>query len=453
MKGTLRSALVPAYLVLCILLGGSAQGIWGNMALQLIAIAMIGWSLLQARDLRVPDSAKPLLILGVAAVLLILIQLIPLPPSLWQQLPGRQFLSVGYELLEQPAPWLPISLAPYDTMASALGLLPPLAVLTAMLVGRAYRPGWLALSILVGTVAAILLGTLQVSSPIPTQSPWYLYRRTNHGVATGFFANSNHMATLLVVSLAFLAAFVAELRKRTSSQKGGSAVLLLGVGGVLVLAVGILVNGSLAAWLLGLPTAAICAVMLMPPSRRRRAQVAGLALLSAAAIAVVYLSPVHDRLVASNTTSFQSRQTFWSNSLPAVADNWLSGSGLGTFPTLYPGYENSDAVGRIVVNHAHNDYLELAMETGLPGIILLVGFLLWWARQTASVWRRSTADRFAQAATIASAVILMHSLVDYPLRTATMSAIFAACLALMAQPRLRDPEQAKDLWPTRHLTA
>jgi lipoprotein signal peptidase len=81
-----------------------------------------------------------------------------------------------------------------------------------MLVGRAYRPGWLALSILVGTVAAILLGTLQVSSPIPTQSPWYLYRRTNHGVATGFFANSNHMATLLVVSLAFLAAFVAELR-------------------------------------------------------------------------------------------------------------------------------------------------------------------------------------------------------------------------------------------------
>jgi O-antigen ligase len=93
------------------------------------------------------------------------------------------------------------------------------------------------------------------------------------------------------------------------------------------------------------------------------------------------------------------------------------------------------------------------METGLPGIILLVGFLLWWARQTASVWRRSTADRFAQAATIASAVILMHSLVDYPLRTATMSAIFAACLALMAQPRLRDPEQARDLWPTRHLTA
>jgi hypothetical protein len=106
------------------------------------------------------------------------------------------------------------------------------------------------------------------------QSPWYLYRRTNHGVAVGFFANSNHMATLLVVSLAFLAAFVAVLRARVRNEKAGSAVLLLAVAGSLTLIVGITLNGSLAALLLGLPVAAVSVAMFLPQRRRLRFPVA-----------------------------------------------------------------------------------------------------------------------------------------------------------------------------------
>ena len=41
-----RSAIVPAYILLCLILGGSAQGIWSNAALQLLAVAIIAWSLL-----------------------------------------------------------------------------------------------------------------------------------------------------------------------------------------------------------------------------------------------------------------------------------------------------------------------------------------------------------------------------------------------------------------------
>ena len=453
MRETLRSLVVPAYVFLCILLGGSAQGIWGNMILQLLAIVIIGWTLLGNQTVRLPGAARPLILLAGAMLLLVAVQTLPLPPSIWQALPGRDFVSEGFGLLQQRAPWLPISLAPYETMAVVVTLLPPLAVLAAMLIGRAFRPGWLALAILVATLAAVLLGTWQVSSPVPTQSPCYLYRRTNHGVATGFFANSNHMATLRVVAIAFLVALVAELRKRSRDQKAGSAVLLLAVAGVLTLLVGIFLNGSLAALLLGAPVAAISATMLLPPKRRMRVPVAVLALVSVAAISAIYLSPVQDRLFASNTTSFESRQKFWANTVPAIADNWLVGTGLGTFPAVYPRYEDQAAVGRTVVNHAHNDYLEVALETGLPGVLLVIGFLIWWTRRTSSVWRSSTADRFAQAATIASGAMLVHSLVDYPLRTAALSTIFAACLALMVQPRLRDPEHEADLWPTRHLTA
>ena len=451
MMTALRTAIVPFYILLCIMLGGSAQGMWGNMALQLIGIGIIAWTLLDANSLRVPKPAKSLFAIAGAAVALVVVQLIPLPPGLWQALPGREPIAEGFVLLGQKAPWLPLSLAPYETMVAAMSLIPPLAVLSGMLIARAFRPGWLVLAILAGTLAAVLLGALQVSSASPMQSPWYLYRRTNHGVAVGFFANSNHMATLLVVSLAFLAAFLAALRARVKHEKAGSAVLLLAVAGSLTLIVGIALNGSLAALLLGLPVAAVSVAMFLPQSRRLSFPVAAMALVSVVAVAVVYMSPLQDRLAASNATSFESRGKFWSNGVSAIGDHGLVGSGLGSFPDLYPRYEDQAAVTRTFVNHAHNDYLEIALETGISGIALLIGFFAWWIRRASVIWRSAVADRFAQAATIASAAILVHSLVDYPLRTAALSAIFAGCLALMVQTRIRDPKHAADLWPTRHL--
>ena len=42
-----REAIGPAYLFLCLILGGSAQGIWQNMALQLLGLALIAWAALQ----------------------------------------------------------------------------------------------------------------------------------------------------------------------------------------------------------------------------------------------------------------------------------------------------------------------------------------------------------------------------------------------------------------------
>ncbi len=61
MMTALRTAIVPFYILLCIMLGGSAQGIWGNMALQLIGIGIIAWTLLDANSLRVPKPAKSLI--------------------------------------------------------------------------------------------------------------------------------------------------------------------------------------------------------------------------------------------------------------------------------------------------------------------------------------------------------------------------------------------------------
>jgi hypothetical protein len=51
------------------------------------------------------------------------------------------------------------------------------------------------------------------------------------------------------------------------------------------------------------------------------------------------------------------------------------------------------------------------------------------------LWRNEAADPFAKAATIAIGAILAHSIVDYPLRTAAISTVFAICCALIAGPR------------------
>ena len=82
-------------------------------------------------------------------------------------------------------------------------------------------------------------------------------------------------------------------------------------------------------------------------------------------------------------------------------------------------------------------------------------FLLWWTGRTIAIWRAETPDYFAMAATIASFAILAHSVVDYPLRTAAISALFAACCALMADPRARVRHREKQAPENRarHLSA
>ena len=48
-------------------------------------------------------------------------------------------------------------------------------------------------------------------------------------------------------------------------------------------------------------------------------------------------------------------------------------------------------------------------------------------------------------------MILVHSLVDFPLRTAAISAAFAMCLALLIDRRPEQRQDPTDLRPARHL--
>jgi O-antigen ligase len=258
------------------------------------------------------------------------------------------------------------------------------------------------------------------------------------------------MATLLVVALPFVAAIAASA-ERASVQRY-SAILAVSAGLGLILLVGIALNGSLAGYGLVLPVLAASALILLPPGSRLRPWAIVLSgILAIAAVAALQATAIGSgKFGQGATTSVQSREDILRTTSDAIGDYFPFGSGLGSFRQVYHLYEQPEQVTTTYVVHAHNDYAELILELGLAGIVLILLFLAWWAVAVWNVWRTAEAGPFARAAAIASAAILVHSLVDFPLRTAAIGACFAMCLGLLASRRAPLVEDS-ELRPARHV--
>lgn len=444
-----RHLVVPAYLAACLVLGGaSAAGFLANLALQLAALPLIAWGswqLLQTGPGPQVRSAVILLglIIGVA-----LLQLVPLPPSLWTLLPGRGFVVENYLLIGVALPWLPLSLAPDDSVASLLWLLPAFAVFLGVVALGAFRGRSLAGVVVAVTLVSVMIGALQV---IGGDSA-YFYEVTNHGQAVGFFANSNHNATLLLVAIPFLAALQSTMLRKNASPRSASAIRLLTSAVYAVILVGLLINSSLAGIGLGVPVAlGTWLTFGRPGAKLRRAltilTIAG----SAASVLLVVVGPFGNNLIGAQTTNVElSRQTSFALTLRAARDFLPFGSGVGSFQPIYAMQEPLASVGSTFMNHAHSDWIELLLETGVPGMLLAVLLVYWLVRRARAIWQAEDRDPFAQGAVIAVTAMLLHSVVDYPLRTAALSAVFAVCIALIAgaRPYVRQRSQKST---ARHL--
>jgi O-antigen ligase len=443
------SLAAPIYLLACLLLGGSAQGIWQNAVLQLAGLAIIGWTAFASSEEPLSTSVKQLLMLAMAAIAVAVLQLVPLPASLWAH-GERAEIADGYHLLGRPLPSLPVSLTPYDSIAALLGFIPALALFLAVVRFKPRRAGWLAAAVLAGAVLGTMLGALQVASGAGNNR-WYLYRETNLAAGVGFFANANHMATLLVVSLPFIAALATAGRGRGMQRYSALLTVLAGVA--LIMLIGIALNGSLAGYALALPVlGASVLILLARSSRYRRWAILVAALAAIAAAAVLASSSVGSgHLARDANTSVQSRESILATTGKAIIDYMPLGSGLGSFVKVYRLYESPDSVSSEYVIHADNDYAEIALELGAPGIILMLLFLGWWLGAVTSVWHKGEGGPFAQAASIASAAVLVHSLVEFPLRTAAISGCFAVCLALIADRRAATVQEPGELRPARHV--
>ncbi|MEO6433212.1 MAG: O-antigen ligase family protein [Sphingomicrobium sp.] len=448
----LRQLLAPAYLFLCLLIGGSAQGPGRNVALQLVGLAILAWAAFERPAARPPRPARQLIVLAGLGIAWCMVQLVPLPAALWSMLGPRAGLAESYRLMGMELPALPLSLAPYETVATLLTLIPPLALYVAVERLRAYRAAFMVAALAAGTLCGIALGIMQVSSPNPLASPFYLYPSANWGQATGFFANSNHMASLLVVTLPFLVALAAGAR--SSDERKGAAVAAGAAALALLVIVGIVLNGSLAAYLMLPPVILASALIYWPTGRRvRRLAIAAAGVAMLAAVGTLAVTEVGSRAIgAQPKENIDSRAYLTAVTARSALQYLPFGSGLGTYRAVFDAAEDPASVSATRSSHAHDDYLEIALELGLPGVLLLLVFLGWWARSAIETWRSPEAQPYVRAAGIASAALLAHSLVDFPLRTGALSAVFAMCLAFLSDRVRSDPTQKGELRPARHLS-
>ena len=126
----------------------------------------------------------------------------------------------------------------------------------------------------------------------------------------------------------------------------------------------------------------------------------------------------------------ESRIPRWKDSLEITRDYPVTGTGFGTFADAYKGYQISE-VGK-VVTHAHNDYIELAIEGGL----IAVGLVTWFVISIFGTYRRFLKRRDSYCIYLylgglaGLASILFHSITDFNLHIGANGLYFFLICAL-----------------------
>ena len=130
-----------------------------------------------------------------------------------------------------------------------------------------------------------------------------------------------------------------------------------------------------------------------------------------------------------------SRLTLWSNVLDLIAQKPWFGWGWGEldyahYMTLYPGARFCE-----ILDNAHNLPLHLAVELGIPLAVAVcggAGWIVWLA----GPWRETDPTR--QMAWAVLAVIMLHSMLEYPLWYGPFQMAFGLCV-WMLWPAPREP--------------
>ena len=100
------------------------------------------------------------------------------------------------------------------------------------------------------------------------------------------------------------------------------------------------------------------------------------------------------------------------------------------------------------VNQAHNDYLQLLVETGLAGFSIAVWFLVLVFRQAAGKlknWTENASGALAVAALLGCVGILVHSFLDFNLQIPANAALFYVVCAIAASPPLQESQRRRVL--------
>lgn len=416
------------------LTGGGARGDIQSLVILRplsVLVAGFGFATLQPEHLRV---YRTLFVFAFSLFALTSLHLVPLPPEIWTALPGRAAISTIDRVAALGQVWRPLSLVPFGAWNAFYSLFAPLATLTLAVQIREHEKMTLLQVILALGLVSGIMGIFQVVGS--ADGILYFYQITNNGSAVGLFSNRNHQAIFLASMFPLLTAFaIADVR--TPERFRSRALVSLAAGFVLIPL--LLVTGSRAGLIVGLigistvPLIHRRPALQMPAKRKARKvglyytaggfSAAGLTLLTV----LFARAQAFERLSAADPTE-ELRFKVWQ---PIVQMGWKYfpfGSGIGSFVEVYQIDEPFSVLSFNYLNHAHNDWLEVFMTAGLPGITLLLAAVVAWILGTFRAFRGkeviSSNQTLARAGSVITGLLGLASLGDYPLRTPALSSLF-----------------------------
>lgn len=446
--------LAGLLLLIALLLGGGQGGVGDVLAQEcsLGLLAWLGWQATQGDLSWRGPRWLPLLPLTLP-----ILQLLPWPEMVWAAGPARQ------QLLAQLAGsgvrhGAALSLNTSATERGLWSLLPACALyLTALALPRSRQR--LLLVLLLGlSLLSVFWGMAQLAGG--QDSPLRLYSPTNPTEAVGFFANRNHLAGLLLMTLPVALAGTAwAINERLAGRPLPVFWAIAGATTTILLILGLALARSRAGLLLGM-----LAVLASFPIVLNLRRVRGMKRILAVTLGLAVMLSVQFALLGivqrlDKDPLDDGRWQYAQITREAATAYAPWGSGLGTFRQAYQPFEAKHNPDRAIVNHAHNDYLELWLEGGYPALVLLGLGGLMWGGCTLRLWRRSpdpgtpeSRDRLvARAAWLSVTLALLHSALDYPLRTTANMSVFAVLVAIaFTEATRRSPVEAdrRDLLET-----
>lgn len=427
LRGAINAPLLAAgsYIVTLSLLGGGNTVFGLPVILMMLAtIAFVAATMILQPA---PPEASRALLVGLALVVCIpLVQILPLPPAIWQSLPGSALRADVLALIPGAGRWQPLSLEPVYTLQTLVMAVGFAALFWSVmnLDPRSFdRVLQLSLALV---VAGILVGVVQVTTRGTFPN---FFRHADTGSLIGFFSNKNHMALAIAASIPLAYAVLVRDRHGRPIQN------LLFFAYWAVALVAILATTSRAGLGLGLGASLLIGLS-MAGRIRMRLRIA-IAVLLVAAVAIVASTATFQAMLARfDYLDEDNRWLFTLRSIPLVREYWLTGAGGGVFGDLFITSEPVDWVKPTIMNHVHNDYVEMIIEYGVAGAVALAALATGVVRAFLS--HRTVSARMSRmcfGGAIIIALIALHSLVDYPLRRPAILALLAVALAMVARPQ------------------
>lgn len=443
--------------LVCLTGGASRHDALSLIVLRPIAVLACGYAIIVAKPGAVRALGVPFFLLLALAALMVA-QLIPLPPTLWANLHGRALIAEIAQTLGLSPSWRPLTLTPARTWNSLFSLAVPAAIL--LLYGvqddatRRRVPGVL---VLIGGVS-IGWGFAQlIGGP---DSVFYHYRVHTEARPIGLFANRNHQAMFLAVTL-FFAAMMVQSQTKANSRRTLWLTLLLGYVSIVVVFAFIL--GSRGGLLL-VALAIVGAASILATSRDWRSDVRSRASAGSARATLVSYARVlrrpwavvlagmlgllalgglvitmnrgeaFDRLLSGGDAERFNRSETFPFVVELLGDHFPWGSGFGSFDAVFRQVETSEMLSTFYFNQAHNDWLQLGIEGGLPAYLILAGFLCWLALRAFAFLRAPRSKERTDGLLLISVMVAigLASALDYPLRTPIFMAVTALVLGMIA---------------------